>query len=100
MGSSPTFPTRLKKDIIVDIDKLRDILRKDIVTVTFTKKNGDKRVMVCTLIPDYLPEVNGNPDKAPNDKVVTVWDMEKAAWRSFRFDTVTNVETEYQNYVV
>lgn len=82
----------------MNIDELRDLLRKDIVDVTFTKKNGDTREMKCTLISDYLPETHSQ--STPSEEVVTVWDMEKNAWRSFRFDSVTNVDTEYFNYVV
>lgn len=80
------------------IEELRKLLSTDIVTVTFTKKNGDKRVMQCTTISDYLPTISSY--STPSDSVVTVWDLENAAWRSFRYDSITSVETDYFNYVV
>jgi len=36
-------------------ENLVDMLRNNIVTVTFTKVNGDERVMQCTLLPEYVP---------------------------------------------
>ena len=84
------------------IEELRKLLKTDLVTVTFTKKNGDKRVMLCTLIPSYLPggEAGGSSTSVPSDSIVTVWDLEQDAWRSFKFDTINSIETEYFNYVV
>ncbi len=86
----------------VTIEELRKLLKEDIVTVTFTKKNGDKRVMLCTLLPNYLPggDSGGLSTSVPSDTIVTVWDIEQNAWRSFKFDTITSIETEYFNYVV
>lgn len=86
----------------MSIEELRKLLKEDIVTVTFTKKNGDKRVMLCTLLPSYLPggDSGGSSTSVPSDTIVTVWDIEQNAWRSFKFDTITSIETEYFNYVV
>ena len=38
---------------------LQESLQKYIVQVPFIKKNGEERLMICTLIPDMLPEVKG-----------------------------------------
>lgn len=85
----------------MNIDELRKLLKEDIVTVTFTKKNGDTRVMLCTLIPSYLPGGEGvSSTSVPSDTIVTIWDMEQSAWRSFKFDSIKSIETEYFNYVV
>lgn len=83
----------------MNITQLRELLTKDIVTVTFTKKDGSRREMVCTTIEDYLPEVT-EARKEPSPTLVTVWDLEIQEWRSFKFDSVTAIETEYFNYVV
>jgi len=80
------------------IEELRALLAKDIVTVSFTKKNGDKRVMQCTTISDYLPYTSKY--SVESDSVITVWDLENAAWRSFRHDSILSVETDYFNYAV
>ena len=34
--------------------QVKDVLVKDLVEVTFTKINGDERIMTCTLQPDTL----------------------------------------------
>jgi hypothetical protein len=77
----------------MDIEQLRTRLAKEVATVTFTKKNGDKRVMICTTKQDLLP---GEPSKfvgPVSDSVVTVWDLESDGWRSFRFDSISSIET-------
>lgn len=82
----------------MSIDELRELLRTDIVTVVFTKKDGSKREMVCTTMPDYMPPVSGTSSSI--DSLVTVWDLENVGWRSFKFDSIQSVDTEYFNYVV
>lgn len=76
---------------------LKDI-RENAVKVFFTKVNGDKRVMTCTLREDLLPpntimehldEMHAKPE---NKDVIAVWDLEKGGWRSFRVDNVEYVE--------
>lgn len=71
-------------------------LQEGIVEVKFVKVNGEERVMLATLneglIPiDLLP--NDNPDviierSMPNPDVQRVYDVEKDAWRSFRWDSI------------
>lgn len=84
----------------MNISKLREILRSDVTEVTFTKKNGEKRVMNCTLRSEFLPDMSGSQLSKPNDEVVTVWDTDANGWRSFRMDSILSVNTEYFNYVV
>lgn len=65
-----------------------------IVTVTFTKKNGDERVMHCTT---HLSEINEDDhpvgsERPQNDEVMKVYDLEKQAWRSFRFDSIIDIK--------
>lgn len=80
-------------------DAILILLRQCIVTVTFNKKNGDKRVMDCTLQSEFLPPPKPTTDvylfeeKAVNENVVNVWDVEADGWRSFVLANVTNVET-------
>lgn len=84
----------------MDIVELRKLLTSDVATICFTKKDGTSRTMICTTMEQYLPELteNGNTPADPN--VVTVWDLEQNGWRSFRFDSVKSIETDYFNYVV
>jgi len=37
-------------------EQLQDLLRSGTHTVTFTKVNGEERVMPCTLVESYIPE--------------------------------------------
>ena len=70
-------------------------LREGACRVTFTKKNGDTREMLCTLemrnIPEYKRPIGESAIKE-NPEVIRVFDMEKYEWRSFRVDSVTDFE--------
>lgn len=70
-------------------------LRNNKVVVTFTKVDGTKRDMLCTLRESLIPS-----DKAPkntkkikeNDSVIKVFALGEAdGWRSFRVDSVTGM---------
>ena len=68
------------------------------VMVEFTKKDGTDRKMLCTLAATLIPD-EAKP-KTPASEVVSeevpqktpeaqrVYDLEKQAWRSFRWDSV------------
>ncbi len=85
----------------MNIEELRKLLKNELVTVVFTKKDGTKREMHCTTISDYLPEVaRGIVNMPPKEDIVTVWDLEQNAWRSFMFNSILSIETDYFNYVV
>jgi hypothetical protein len=77
-------------------DGLIDMLRHNIVCVTFTKVNGEERMMKCTLQTDYIPNApiqNGKlvvEDKTTSNNVA-VWDIESNGWRSFRIASVKNI---------
>ena len=81
-------------------DTLIKNLQKKAMRITFTKVNGDERIMDCTLLEHLVPETN--PDnRKENETVLPVWDINKAEWRSFRLDSVTNIEIlQYQDYGV
>ena len=72
--------------------EVKDWLPEHNVRVTFIKKNGEKRVMECTTDPMAVPEEH-QPKGVKEDKAETqsVWDLEKKAWRSFRWDSVVQV---------
>ena len=73
---------------------LRSMLRSEIVTVTFEKLDGTTRKMRCTLIENKIPDESKpkNSGKAQNDESIAVFDLEKQGWRSFRFDSVRQIE--------
>lgn len=72
------------------IKLLREHLTKGTAVVTFKKANGEIRDMHCTLLESLLPETTG-AERKPNKDVMVVFDLEKEAWRSFRFDTVQKI---------
>ena len=66
------------------------LLEERSIEIVFTKKDGTERTMKCTLMKDYLPETVGS-EKAKNDEVLAVYDLEKEGWRSFRWDSIKEV---------
>lgn len=82
-------------------DTLLEDLRNSIAEVTFTKVNGERRTMRCTLMDHYLPEAHkANPAEQEKEKsfhkenpdVLAVWDLQNGGWRSFRIDSVEYVQ--------
>jgi hypothetical protein len=75
---------------------LVDMLRHNIVTVTFTKVNGDERVMKCTLRSEMIPNAptqNGElvVEQKQSSNNVSVWDVDSQGWRSFRVASVRSI---------
>ena len=80
-----------------EVSKLTDHLFKGIVHVNFMKKNGDMRYMRCTLVKDKIPVDqhpkswnSTEPKEQEKKNVVTVYDLDKKEWRSFRKDSVSS----------
>lgn len=71
-----------------------DALRAGKCTVTFTKVNGEERVMDCTLKEDLIPvELRPKTDDEGVQRtidVVRVYDVKAEGWRSFRVENVQN----------
>jgi len=76
-------------------ENLIDMFRNNIVTVTFTKVNGEERTMKCTLMSEYVPNAPTNNGQVllqeSESKAVSVWDTEMNGWRSFRVDSVKSI---------
>ena len=73
-------------------------LREGEVVVTFTKVNGDKRVMTCTLNESVLPPAKKDDAMSQkkvreiNPEVCSVWDVNANGWRAFRWENVVEIE--------
>ena len=69
-------------------------LKAGVCKVTFTKVNGEERIMDCTLKPDMLPESererSTNPQRNVREENLSVWDVNANGWRSFRLANVTS----------
>jgi len=72
------------------------ILSRKICNITFTKKDGSARVMKCTLQSSLLPVVAPSDKPVKERKISTesmaVYDLENLAWKSFRWDSLTELE--------
>lgn len=72
--------------------ELVPFLKEGIVQVIFEKADGSERVMNCTLMESHLPTVDeDSPKRKVNDEVLAVWDIDKGEWRSFRLDSVLEI---------
>ena len=77
---------------------LKNLLDQNVVVVDFTKLNGDKRVMTCTLREDMKPPATKTDTMSQkkvrevSDAVVSVWDVNAKGWRSFRYDRINAVD--------
>lgn len=86
-------------------DTILNDLRHYVIEVSFTKVNGENRIMRCTLRPDLLPEdyaEHADREKefhASNPDTITVWDVQKGGWRSFHISSVIYVQNVDENYV-
>ena len=75
-------------------------LQKNAMRITFTKVNGDERIMDCTLQEHMIPETSGS-NRKENEEVLPVLDINQGEWRSFRVDSITKVEKlHYQDHGV
>ena len=91
------------KQVVADLkgiptnQDLRNQLTQNVMVVDFTKLNGDKRVMTCTLREDIKPPATKTDTMSlkkvrdMTEAVVSVWDVNAKGWRSFRYDRVNSV---------
>lgn len=73
-------------------NELRDLLSENVLRVTFDKKNGEKRVMTCTLKKDYLPATKGSSNYKEAMTSLSVWDTNANGWRAFCLDKIRDIE--------
>lgn len=73
---------------------LQGVMRTEIVNLTFRKTDGTLRNMKCTLLPKFLPEATASdkPKRKVSEDTLAVFDLEKNEWRSFRYDSVTEIK--------
>lgn len=78
----------------LNIEEIKQILKENICYVTFTKKDGTKRDMKCTLNSERIPTEkqpkNTEKVKKQSKDVIPVFDLDKNEWRSFNIDSVTD----------
>jgi len=76
---------------------LKSMLRMGPAHITFIKVDGEERVINCTLEESVAIPHEKTTDrvKKQSDEVCPVWDIDKGAWRSFRYDSITKVQFEF-----
>lgn len=82
----------------LDKDNIIRSLHETTCKVTFTKTNGEERVMYCTLNESMIPKAEDMSEtkrtKKENPDVQPVYDVKSAGWRSFRWDSVKEFTSE------
>lgn len=84
---------------------LTHCLNSGTVTVTFTKKDGNERIMKCTTDPVMILFKNAELLESKStprysDTALPVYDLEVDGWRSFRWDSIKQVNIESGEYFV
>jgi hypothetical protein len=72
-----------------------EMARDGVIRVTFTKSDGTERIMVCSLMDQYLPPIMEDAEVITKDNpnVLAVMDLQARGWRSFRINSIIKVET-------
>jgi hypothetical protein len=82
---------------------LKAMLKEHIITVSFTKKDGTDRIMLCTTNESLIPKKphftnTDNPidfpttkPRAENLNTMSAYDLEKGDWRSFTLKSVKSI---------
>lgn len=71
---------------------LDGLLHEGVITVTFEKKDGTTREMNCTLKDVPVFEKKTDVVRKKNDEVVAAFDVDLQQWRSFRLDSIKQIE--------
>ena len=84
----------------MELDELRNwltsLLRDQVVTIKFTKKNGEERVMKATLNERLVANTAGT-GKKENAEVISVTDVVLDQWRSIRLDSIKEISFDPKN---
>ena len=73
------------------IDNLKTKLQNGIAHFTFIKKNGELRECWGTTQPNLAKAKTNNGESRENYCTTAFYDVEKGAWRSFRWESLVEV---------
>lgn len=84
-------------------DSVLELLYVGVQDVTFTKKDGTQRTLVCTLRPDLLP-IKPEPVEGEEVKVraksstdsICVFETDLQEWRAFNMSNVIAIKTHQE----
>ena len=82
-----------RKNYIADIAD-NYLSQGETITVTFTKKDGTERKMLCTRNTNAIPQDKQpkGSGKAKAAHIIVAFDLEKGEWRSFSEESVKSVQ--------
>ena len=67
-------------------------LKSDVINIIFTKVDGTTRSMKATLSQNIVPgEATARATSRSADSAQAVWDTEASGWRSFKWDSIKEV---------
>ncbi len=69
----------------------KEILQEKAVQVRFEKVDGSIRIMKCTLRSEAYSDYVFKGGDESDDDILSVWDLEKDAWRSIRKGSLIQV---------
>ena len=86
------YATASEEDRKLFRDWFTGVIRNERVNVCFIKADGTERWLHCSLHPDLIPADKLQKEEAAprkrSEDALSVWDIDKQDWRSFRFDRV------------
>jgi len=75
-------------------EELMFALEDGVVNIEFSKSDGSVRKMRATLNTNLFAYKAANSERKKNENVLPVWDMDKAGWRSFRYNQLISWQPE------
>ena len=92
--ASPTwYKTADAKEQKLFREWLHSLLKTETVDLTFVKKDDTIREMKCTLMESKLPAgYVVDPEAEIHENYIHIFDLEKQAWRSCRFDSIRSIK--------
>jgi hypothetical protein len=79
-------------------DEIKDLLKQNVATIVFTKLDGTRRTLKCTLRPDLItrPEREGETTRKKTENLdsLAVWDLENNNFRSFRIESLITCDVD------
>jgi len=78
---------------MISKSNIMNMLTTDIVNIKFKKADGSERLMKCTLLEGWVKEYEKKSEKTRkvSEDTLSVWDVEKDGWRSFRYDSIIEI---------
>lgn len=77
--------------LTINRDDLVTRLHEGILEITFDKLDGERRVLLGTLLLEDN-SLLGTKERTVNRDTVQLWDKEKEAWRSIRLDRIVSIK--------